>query len=305
MCVTEIPTQSLAHRAAVVASDIKLSHTAFAMPFALLTTFMAAGWAHRLPRPTQLGLIVLCMFLARTMAMTVNRWADRHFDAENPRTAERALPSGRLNASCMLAVAIICAIGFIVACGGFWLLDRNPWPITLAPLVLGYLAGYSYTKRFTWACHLYLGAALALSPIAAVIAIEPNYLSAVVPLVLALVVIGWVAGFDIVYALQDIDVDRQSGLHSIPSRLGPQRALWVARILHAAAAVGLLGLWYLSPQLAELFLLAVGATIGLLVLEHALVWGSRTNHISIAFLTINGLISLLLGAAGIADVIRA
>lgn len=286
-----------------LARDIKLAHSVFALPFALLAMFLAAGSVGRLPSVGQSVLIVVCMVLARTVAMAVNRWADADFDANNPRAAGRAIPSGRLSRGFVLGAAIACGGLFIVTTGGFWWLDGNPWPLVLSPLVLAYLAGYSFTKRFTWLCHVYLGTALALSPIAAVIAIQPGYLAASAPWLLALMVATWVAGFDIIYALQDIEIDRADGLYSIPSRLGPNAALWIARGLHALTVVALLWLWRDSPQLGTLFLVASLLTVALLVLEHALVWGSKTNYISIAFMTVNGTISLLLGAAGIADAV--
>ncbi len=296
------PATGLTQKLGSMARDIKLSHTVFAMPFALLATFLSAGWAKRLPALDEFVLIVVCMFLARTFAMNVNRLADAKLDASNPRTAARALPSGRLDTLFVWAAAKLSAILFILAAGGFWLMHGNAWPIILSPLVLIYLAGYSYTKRFTWLCHVYLGTALALSPIAAAIAIEPGYLGHVDPWLLAGMVACWVGGFDVIYALQDIEHDQSMGLFSMPSRLGAQTSLWISRALHVAAVACLLGHWLLSPLLGTGFLAAAILTIGLLVIEHALVWRSSTHHINAAFLTVNGIISLLLGAAGIVEV---
>ncbi len=301
-----IPAESkvtLAGKLAAIAGDIKLSHTVFAMPFALLATYLSAGSADRLPGLDEFFLIVLCMFLARTVAMTVNRLADAGLDASNPRTAGRALPSGRLDRRFMILAAVICAASFIAAAGGFWWLRSNPWPVILSPGVLLFLAGYSYTKRFTWLCHVYLGVALALSPVAAVIAIEPGYLGVTAPWLLAGMVACWVGGFDVIYALQDVEHDRSLGLYSMPAKLGIGRALWVGRALHALAAVCLLILWHHSPLLGVWFLSASVLTLVLLAFEHALVGRSRTHHIHIAFLTVNGVISLLLGAAGIIEVV--
>lgn len=296
------PAQSLPRKLAAVTRDIKLSHTVFAMPFALLATFLSAGFAGRLPGFDEFALIVVCMFLARTFAMTVNRLADARLDATNPRTEGRALPSGRVDTGFVWATATLCAMLFILAAGGFWLMHGNHWPIALSPLVLIYLAGYSYTKRFTWFCHLYLGTALALSPIAAVIAIEPGYLGRPEPWLLAGMVACWVGGFDVIYALQDIEHDKAMGLFSMPSHLGADTSLWVSRTLHLTSAALLFALWYLSPILGVWFLTAAVTTVALLALEHAIVWQSSTHHIHIAFLTVNGIISLLLGAAGIVDV---
>lgn len=296
------PAPGLSNKLIAVARDIKLSHTVFAMPFALLATFLSAGWTGRLPSIAEFVLIVACMFLARTVAMTVNRLADAKLDASNPRTAGRALPSGRLDRRFVLLTAGLCSILFMIVCGGFWLFRGNTWPAILSPLVLVYLSGYSYTKRFTWLCHVYLGTALALSPIAASIAIEPGYLANAQPWLLAGMVACWVGGFDVIYALQDIEHDQSLGLFSMPSRLGSDTSLWVSRFLHLCAAGCLLGLWYASPRLGALFLIAACITDALLLLEHALVWRSKTHHINIAFLTVNGIISLLLGAVGILEV---
>lgn len=296
------PVPGLTTKLAAVARDIKLSHTVFAMPFALLATFLSAGWAGRWPGITEFILIVVCMFLARTVAMAMNRVIDSNLDVSNPRTAQRAIPSGKLNVSFVRATAVTCAALFVLATWGFYVLRENAWPTILSPFVLAYLIGYSYTKLFTWLCHLYLGTALALSPIAASIAIEPGYLGTIEPWLLAGMVACWVGGFDVIYALQDVEHDRSLGLYSMPAKLGEENALWISRLLHLCAAGCLVGLWYASPVLGVLFLVAACITIALLILEHALVWRSKTHHINIAFLTVNGVISLLLGAAGIMEV---
>lgn len=301
------PAPTVLTRLNFFARDIKLSHSIFALPFALLATFLAlastAAEKSIFPKPWTIGLIILCMVLARTMAMAFNRWADAKLDATNPRTQGRAIPSGRLSSSFMLSTAIGCAFGFIIACAGFWILDGNAWPLILSPFVLAFLGGYSYTKRFTWLCHLYLGVALALSPIAAVIAIAPSYLSSREPWLLAGMVMCWVAGFDIIYALQDVTADREAGTFSMPSRLGVEPALWISRLLHIICLALLITLAAVSSQLALRFNLGVSIVAALLILEHALVWGSKTHHINMAFFTVNGLISVLLGALGIWDVV--
>jgi 4-hydroxybenzoate polyprenyltransferase len=289
---------------ALVARDIKLSHSVFALPFALLSAVLAAGHTtgRLLAWPT-LGLVVLCMVLARTVAMTVNRWADAKLDALNPRTAGRAIPSGRLRPGFVLAVAGGCVAGFIAATAGFWLLNDNPWPLVLSPFVLAWLAGYSYTKRFTSLCHLYLGSALAMSPLAAAIAVAPAYLARPEPYLLAAMVMCWVAGFDIIYALQDVAVDREHSLFSMPARLGVEPALWVSRLLHVTSVASLVMLWRWSPLLGAGFAVGLVAVAALLAVEHAIVWRSKTRHINMAFFTLNGVISLLLGGLGIADVV--
>ncbi|MEM9414142.1 MAG: UbiA-like polyprenyltransferase [Planctomycetota bacterium] len=287
-----------------IARDIKLTHTVFAMPFAMLGAFLAARWADRLPVGGEFALVVACMVLARTFAMTINRWADAALDAANPRTAGRAVPAGRVSQGAMLGASLLCALGFMLAAGGFFLWYKNPWPALLSPAVLLVLGTYSFTKRFTWLCHLFLGCTLALSPVAAAIAIEPGYLtSSPAAWLLSGMVLCWVAGFDVIYALQDAEHDQAAGLFSMPSRLGPGRALWVSRLLHLGAAALLFACWWVSPLVGDFFLIAAILTTALLVVEHALVWGSKTNHLNMAFFTVNGVISLLLGIAGITDAV--
>ena len=298
-------TPPLAKQLLDIARDIKLSHTVFALPFALLATFLAAGWATRLPSWGEFGLILLCMVTARTFAMAFNRWADASIDMQNSRTSGRAVPSGRVDRRTMLAVVLGCAGAFALAAAGFLLFFDNYWPLALSPLVLIILGGYSFTKRFTWLCHAVLGFALAISPVAAAIAIEPGYLGEPTVWLIALMVLAWVAGFDVLYALQDTEVDRELGLHSIPSKLGINNALWISRGLHVVSAASLWGAAISSAQLGILFMVAAGLTCALLVLEHALVWGGRTKQLNMAFFTVNGIISLLLGAAGITDLLIA
>ncbi|MEX0885714.1 MAG: UbiA-like polyprenyltransferase [Phycisphaeraceae bacterium] len=302
---SEQPAASLAERVTLLAGDIKLAHTVFALPFAVLATFLAAGSVGRWPHPGELGLIVVCMVLGRTVAMAVNRWADARIDATNPRTAGRAIPRGALSERFVLQSAIVCALGLVAGASGFWWVYANPWPMLLSPLVVFYLAAYSFTKRITWVCHLILGGALALSPLAASLALEPAYLARPPVYLLAGMVLCWVAGFDIIYALQDRNVDREQGLYSIPARFGAGGALWFSGVLHAGASALLVAVTLASGLLGAWFAAACAAAIVLLLIEHALVWGSRTNHLNVAFFTINGVISLLLGAAGVVDVLLA
>lgn len=301
------PTASppLGRSVALIAADIKLSHSVFALPFAVLGTFLAAASDGRRPRVGEFVLIVVCMVTARTVAMAVNRWADAAIDAGNPRTSRRAVPSGRLPRSAMAAAAAVCAGLFVAACGGFWLAYGNPWPVVLSPAVLAFLGGYSFAKRFTWLCHAWLGLALAASPVAAALAIHPAALQRPDIWLLAAMVACWVAGFDVIYALQDVTVDRAAGLNSLPARFGAERALWVSRALHAAALAALVMLTLQSPWLGVLFGGGVALVAALLALEHALVWGSRTHHLNMAFFTVNGVVSVVLGALGVVEVWRA
>lgn len=300
----QAPTRFTA-KVGLLAADIKLSHTVFALPFALLGMALACGWAGRLPRWSEVGLILLCMVLARTFAMCVNRLADAQIDALNPRTQQRAVADGRVSRRFAAGTIAATAIGFILSTTGFWIMHDNPWPTWLALPVLGVLALYSFTKRFTWLCHVVLGFALALSPLAAALAMEADYLTAgAAPWLIAAMVLCWVAGFDVIYALQDVGVDRELGLRSMPASLGVVPALWISRGLHVSVLACLIAAWWSSPQLGVTFAIATALTAALLILEHALVWRSETHRIHMAFFTVNGIISLLLGAAGLWDIVR-
>jgi 4-hydroxybenzoate polyprenyltransferase len=295
--------------AGTLATDIKLAHSVFALPFALLAACMAAMQpeaplaAGRFA--AQIGLVILAMVTARTAAMLANRYLDRHVDAANPRTVGRALPSGRVSAAQMLGGIVVAVLLFECVCLGFLLAFDNPWPLMLSLPVLAWIMAYPLTKRFTALCHVYLGSSLATSPLAAAIAIEPSTLGSQPGLwLLAGTVLLWVAGFDIIYALQDIDIDQRDGLYSLPGRLGPARALLLSRAMHAAAAICLTTLTLADPRLGVVFGTAVALTIALLIYEHATVarWG--TTKIALAFFTLNGIISCLLGGAGIVDLVR-
>ena len=297
------PAAGLGSTLAAAAGDIKLAHSVFALPFALLAGALALEPD---PSPGRIGgllaLVLVCMVLARTWAMLVNRLADRRFDAANPRTAGRAIPAGRMTVRGALGVALGCAALFQVACLGFWLLFGNFWPAVLALPVLGWIALYSFTKRFTWLCHLFLGGALAASPIAAAIAVRPEFLSESTALwLIAAMVALWVAGFDVIYALQDVGFDRQAGLSSIPASLGVDRALWISRALHLGSFALLALAWWTEPRFGLLFALAVGGVGGLLIAEHLVLAKRGEKGLEMAFFTLNGVISCVLGAVGIAD----
>ena len=289
----------------LIAADIKLHHSVFAMPVALLAAFMAApGKKVSDPFVRQLGLIVLAMIFARTVAMLANRLLDRRIDALNPRTAARAIPSGRLSIRAAKIALLICAGGFMLVCVAFGALFDNWWPAILGLPVLGWLCAYPLLKRFTSLCHLWLGASLAISPLAAAIAINPPALVQHPALwLLSAMVLGWVAGFDIIYALQDVQVDRTQRLFSIPSRFGVAGALWISRGLHLAAMACLIATWRVDARLGAVFGIGVGITAALLAYEHATVarWG--TTRMALAFFTLNGVISCVLGGLGIADVL--
>lgn len=282
---------------------IKLAHSVFALPFALMAAFMAGRNIEGLHRPYagQVGLIVLCMVAGRSVAMTFNRLADAAIDARNPRTAARPLPAGKLSPGAAWAFLVAGAAAFALGC---WLFERwyeNPWPLRLCGPVLLALCGYSYTKRFTQLSHFYLGAAIAFSPAAAWIAVHPASLGWPAAVLMAAVAF-WIAGFDIIYACQDIEADRGEGLHSLPARLGAGPALWVARGCHAATVL-LLGSLAALAGLGWLYLAGVLIVGVLLAVENSLVRANDLSRINVAFFTINGVISLALGALAITDML--
>jgi 4-hydroxybenzoate polyprenyltransferase len=293
---TPAPVAGIRAQFVEFARDIKISHTVFAMPFALLSTFLAAGgWPHL----GQMVLIMLCMVTARTVAMAANRLIDAELDARNPRTQRRAIPSGKLSRGFFIGAVAVCALGFTASAAGF-LYYGNPWPIYLAGPVLVFLAAYPLLKRFTWWCHYYLGAALALAPVCAWVAIRGNL--GWEPAIMAGAVLLWTAGFDIIYACQDYASDVQTGVFSVPAKIGIGRALWIARLTHVGSASLLVGLGWYSPPLGLLYFLGVAAAIGLLLVEHCLVRPDDLSKVGLAFFTVNGIISVLLGTLGILDV---
>ncbi len=263
---------------------IKIEHTLFALPFAFLGAVLAArGW----PTLWQMLWITVAMVGARSCAMTFNRIVDREFDAANPRTQTRALPAGQLSVGFAWAFTIISAALFFLAAAML-----NGLTLILAPIALASVLLYSYTKRFTSLSHLVLGWCLCIAPTGAWIAVR-GALDSPVPLLLSLVVLLWTAGFDVLYACQDTDFDRQAGLRSIPARVGVGRALWVSRLLHAGAFAALVGLYY-STSLGALALVGVLATGALLIYQHSLVRADDLRRLNVAFFTTNAFVSVIL-----------
>lgn len=298
---------SLWGKLVIAGSDIKLAHSVFALPFAVLGALLArptagpeSAWGRFGP---QMVLVLGCMVLARSWAMLVNRLADRGFDAKNPRTARRAVASGRLSVRDARVIAGGCAIAFCACTAGFWFAFANPWPVMLSVPVLLWVALYSYTKRFTWLCHVFLGGALAVSPLAATLAVNPSALQSPAPWWLAGMVVIWVAGFDVIYALQDVDFDQRTGLYSMPSRLGPTRAIWISRGLHVGAFAMLVMAARSDPRFGVIFAIAVGLVGVLLVVEHVILARRGQAGLDMAFFTVNGIVSCVLGAAGVVDVV--
>jgi 4-hydroxybenzoate polyprenyltransferase len=266
---------------------VKLPHTVFALPFALVGATLASY--HFAVTARGVVLILLAFTSARFAAMGFNRIADRAIDARNPRTRMREIPAGKLSVG-QATAAVVVASGLFFACAAL----LNPFCLKLAPFALGWVLFYSYTKRFTRFAHLVLGLALAIAPVGAYLAIAGRWSQpAGVLVALAGAVLCWVAGFDILYSLQDIEFDRSEGLHSIPAALGPRGALWVSRVLHAAC-VGLFALvGRLYPELGSAYFGGVGLIAVMLAYEQSLVKENDFSRIDAAFFNINGAISVL------------
>jgi len=309
---------------------IRFSHTIFALPFALLSAAMAL-WVryqtlaseftfHQIQdardslfpnlklwiRWQELVGVLLCMVFARSAAMAFNRLVDAKLDAENPRTVKRHIPAGLLSSSTVTLYTIVCSVGFIASTALFL---PNRWPLILSVPVLLFLCGYSLTKRFTSLAHFWLGASLMLAPVAAWIAIlgdaafDFKHGLAYPPLILGGAVLLWVAGFDIIYATQDAEVDRKLRLRSIPAKLGVPGALRLA----AACHLGMVALLFTLPSFFEPFgaIWYVGATLTavLLVYEHALVRPDDLTRVNAAFFSCNAIVSIGLLVVGVLDLL--
>jgi 4-hydroxybenzoate polyprenyltransferase len=274
-----------ASRLIAYANFVKLPHTLFALPFALVGTVLAS-YVRRVSA-AQVGWVVLAFTAARFAAMAFNRIADRHIDARNPRTARRELPAGVLKlAEAAAAVGVACAV-FVVAA---WQL--NALCLALSPLALAWVLAYSYTKRFTRWSHLVLGIGLSIAPVGGYLAITGRWSGPWWMLcALALAVATWVAGFDILYALQDVAFDRDNALHSVPVAFGEAGALAVARALHAGTVVAL-ALVGVAAGAGWLYAAGVVVAAGLLLYEHSLVRAGDLSRLDAAFFTMNGIISI-------------
>lgn len=288
---------TIAHRLKITLEMIKIEHTLFALPFAFLGATLAARELP--PQPagfwiSKLLWITLAMVGARSAAMTFNRIADREIDAANPRTATRALPAGLLDLKFAVVFAIASSALFLLAAS-----QLNRLALILSPVALGSVLLYSYTKRFTFLSHLVLGWCLGIAPSGAWIAIQGRL--TLVPVLLSLSVMLWTAGFDVLYACQDYDFDRQSGLHSIPRRFGISRALWIARGIHAVMFASLV-VFFLNAHLGWLGMVGVIATGALLVYQHSIVKANDLSRLNAAFFTTNAFVSVILFVTIASDV---
>lgn len=279
-------------------SLVTFSHTIFALPFALLGYFLAVSQPSIDFQWITLVYVLLCMVFARNAAMAFNRYLDRDIDEKNPRTATREVPAGIISERSALIFVIVNSLAFIAVT---WLI--NPLCFFLSPVALLVILGYSYTKRFTSLCHFVLGLGLSFAPIGAYLAAGGGF--DLIPILYGFVVLLWVSGFDIIYALQDADFDKSLDLNSVPVRLGKVHALRLSSFLHLICA-GLITLagWQLMVQYPEIGWLSGGATlffIGMLFYQHLLVSPEDLSKVNRAFFTTNGVASLVFGVLTIAD----
>jgi 4-hydroxybenzoate polyprenyltransferase len=283
-------------------SLVKFSHTLFALPFAMIGFFLGVFGRKNIDgiEPPAMYVLVLkfflvliCMVTARSAAMAFNRYLDRYFDARNPRTAIREIPRGIIAPNSALRFVIACCLLFIITC---WFI--NPLCFYLSPAALFVILFYSYTKRFTSLCHIVLGVGLSLAPIGAFLAVTGRF--ELLPLLFSGAVICWVSGFDIIYAMQDVDFDKSENLYSIPTSVGKKNALGISSFLHllsalfvvSAGIVGGFGAWYWVGMI--LF-------AGMLVYQHLIVKPNDLSRVNIAFMTANGIASVVFAVFVIAD----
>lgn len=280
----------LLRQVAIILEMIKFEHTVFALPFALLSALLAA---RGIPEWRTLGWILVAMVGARSAAMAFNRVADLHYDALNPRTANRALPRGILTVGQVAVFTSVAAAVFVFAA---WQL--NPLCFALSAVALLWILGYSYTKRFTALSHLWLGLSLGIAPVGSWLAVRGQF--DLVPILLSLAVMLWTAGFDIIYSLQDVEFDRRMGLRSLPQTIGEAPALWLSRVMH----VGMVLLLLVVGQLANLhwgYYAGVLVAAGLIAYEQSLVKPNDLSRVNLAFFTLNGWVSVLLFVFTVVD----
>jgi 4-hydroxybenzoate polyprenyltransferase len=271
---------------------IKVEHSVFALPFAFVGMMYAAGgW----PGWRVFGLIVLAMVSARSAAMALNRLADAKIDALNPRTASRAIPKGDIKVPQVVAFLIVSVALFFAAAALL-----NPLTLALSPLALLVLMFYSYTKRFTWLCHLFVGLSLGLAPAAAWVAVTGEFSWA--PLFWILAVMFWTGGFDILYALQDEEFDRANGLHSIPAKFSRRKAIWISRAFHVLTVV-FLALAGLRVGAGVAYFVGCAFVAGLLTYEQSLVSERDISKLNFAFFTLNGYVSIGFFAFCLVDIL--
>lgn len=275
---------------------IKIEHTLFALPFAFMGALLGSVVSfNHLPSWGQIGWILLAMIGARSAAMGLNRVIDKVFDAKNPRTAMRAIPAGLISSK---EAIIFIIISFVCL---FWAAYHlSPLAMKLLPVAVFFLVFYSYTKRFTWTCHLILGMTVALAPLGGWIAVTGEF--SLAALVFYVAIVFWLAGFDTIYATQDVEFDREEGLHSIPARFGIPKALLIARWFHIVTAAGLISLFFLT-DLSWVYLFGVLVSYALLMYEHLIVKPTDLTKLNTAFFTMNSTLSISLFVFTLIDLV--
>ncbi|MGV3507978.1 MAG: UbiA-like polyprenyltransferase [Sphingobacteriaceae bacterium] len=277
-------------------SLVLFAHTIFAMPFAFIGFFLAITTTDHPFSWMKLVFMILCMIFARNSAMAFNRYLDRNFDAKNPRTVVRDIPAGRIPAKNALLFTLINCVLFV-----FTTYFINPLCFYLSPVALAVILGYSFTKRFTPLCHLILGVGLGLAPIGAYLVVTGEF--AMLPIFFSLAVICWVSGFDIIYALQDDEFDKNANLYSIPSVLGRKKALLVSSILHILCVIFIaMPLFYGNSGLGGFYITGIIFFIGLLIYQHKLVKPDDLSKVNMAFGTTNGIASVIFAVFFFLDV---
>jgi len=269
-------------------SLVKFSHTVFALPFAIIGFFLGVEAHGGLPDWSIFVKVVLCMVFARSAAMGFNRYIDRKFDEQNARTALREIPAGTISPNAALAFVITTSLLFVAT--SYWI---NPLCFVLSPIALLVVLGYSFTKRFTWLCHIILGLGLSLAPIGAYLAVTGEF--HILPLYFSFAVLFWTAGFDVIYALQDEDFDRAQQLHSIPVWLGTKNALNLSSLLHAFTSA-LLFMAGREGEFGPLYWVGYAIFIVMLVYQHSIVKPNDLSRVNLAFGTTNGVASVVFAA---------
>jgi len=267
-------------------SLVKFSHTIFSLPFAVVGFFMGITYTEETPDPIVYIAVLLCLIFARNAAMGFNRWADRRFDLLNPRTQNREIPTKKISETSAVAFILINILLFIVST--YFI---NTICFYLSPVALFIILGYSLTKRFSWLCHYVLGLSLMIAPVGAFMAISGELTLDV--FLLGVAVLFWVAGFDIIYALQDTGFDKKTGLHSIPSRFGEHKAIYISRFTHVLTIITMAIWWFLFQSTSYFSLTSVLLFSLLLFRQHFLVKIHKYEQINAAFFVTNGIASIV------------
>lgn len=275
---------------------IKFEHTIFALPFAFMGALLGSVVVNGVyPSWAQVGWVTLAMVGARTAAMGLNRIIDKVIDAKNPRTASRAIPAGLISSGWAMVFVVI---SFALLFWATW--NLNSLSMKLLPIAVLFLVGYSYTKRFTWLCHVILGLTIAMAPMGGWIAVTGEITG--VSLIFYVTIALWTAGFDIIYACQDVEFDQKEGVYSIPSRFGIKNGLFIARAFHMLTAVGLLCIFFMT-DLSFVYLIGLLIAYAILYYEHRLVSPTDLSKLNAAFFTMNGILSVVVFAFTFLDLV--